>query len=73
MSPDKITFLAQSRDVALVISLAGNFLLSTALLKVYKSKEFLYRQIFEMLRQMIPAVRSLRDRLYEEGNLEETL
>ena len=71
MNPEKITFLAQSRDVALVISLAGNFLLSGALLKVYRSKEFLYRQIFEMLRQMIPAVRFLRDRIEERKDFEE--
>ncbi len=73
MSTETIAVLAQSRDVALVISLAGNFLLSGALLKVYKSKEFLYRQIFEMLREMIPAVRFLRDRIYEKRDLEEGL
>ena len=70
MSPENIACFAQSRDVALVISLAGNFLLSSALFKVYKSKEFLYRQVFEMLREMRPAMRSLRDQFYdgsEEG------
>ncbi len=68
MSPENLAFMAQSRDVALVISLAGNFLLSSALFKVYKSKEFLYRQVFEMLREMIPAMRFLRDKFYERAD-----
>ena len=73
MYETEINFLAQSRDVALLISLAGNFLLSGALLRVYRSKEFLYRQVFEMLREMIPAVRILRDRMNGERNFEEGL
>lgn len=71
MNPERIAFLAQSRDVALVISLAGNFLLSGALVKVYKSKEYLYRQIFEMLREIIPTMRFLGERIYERSDLEE--
>lgn len=66
MNPGHIAFLAQSRDVALVISLAGNFLLICALLRIYTSKEFLYRQIFQMLREMIPTVRFLKDKIDEK-------
>ena len=68
MNLDNIAFLAQSRDVALVISLVGNFLLCCALLKIYKSKEFLYRQIFQMLREMIPTMRFLRNKIDEKND-----
>lgn len=70
MNPEKIAFLAQSRDVALVISLAGNFLLSGALVKVFKSKEYLYRQVLEILREIIPTVRFLGERIYEKNDFE---
>jgi hypothetical protein len=48
-------------------------MLSGALIKIYKSKEYLYRQIFEMLREIIPTVRFLGERIYEKGDLEEDL
>jgi hypothetical protein len=60
---DQFLSLADSKDVALVISLVGNFMLGWWLTKIYKAKERLHGTMNEILRMLVPfAIRRKHDK-----------
>ena len=61
MSIDNILSLADSKDVALLLSLFANFILGWALKKVYQAKEKLQEQIAEFLKVLVPFALRLKN------------
>ncbi len=54
MNPDSLLSLADSKNVALIISLIVNIMLGWALNRIYQAKEKLNGQITEFLKVLIP-------------------
>lgn len=61
MNPDSLLSLADSKNVALVISLFGNVMLCWALRRVYQAKEKLHEQLTEFLKVLVPFALRIRN------------
>jgi len=58
---DSLFSLADSKNVALLLSLVGNAALGFALTKVYASKEKLHGQVTELVKVLLPFVISMKN------------
>ena len=65
MSLRAITMLAESRDVALVLSLAGNLALGVAFWRLWRSRERLQERVATMLAEILREIVPLAIRLAE--------
>jgi len=61
MRMDTFFSLADSKNVALILSLVSNVALGFALTKVYMAKEKLHEQVTEFVKALLPFVMSRRN------------